>query len=49
MEDILHKIIPANVYEEMLTGAFKIAKDADMPVYGELAKSLKRHRRGDLT
>jgi len=48
--DIIHKIIPPNVYNQMLCGTYKLADDADKSIYGnlpvktnnELAKAGKR-------
>jgi len=36
IEDIIQKIVPANIYNQMIFGTYKLTDDADKSIYGNL-------------
>jgi len=36
IEDVIQKIVPAKIYNQMICGTYKIADDADKSIYGNL-------------
>jgi len=40
IEDIIQEIVPAEIYDQMICGTYKIADDADKSIYGNLPEHL---------